>query len=475
MKYLFYILIFGLIFPLVTVAGETQIIDSLQNHLQRAKGAEKVMILIKLSELNRSVSLSDCENYAIRAINLAEKIHSDSLAGLASKSLGVSYYLLGKTPKALSYFKKGYAFFKAANNKKGISDCVNDIGLVYDAWSKYDEAYKYYKESFEIEKELKNEKGMATSLLNIGNINYYRKQYADALDDFFQAFNHFSTINNLDGIGMAYLNIGVIYNQLMDFPKAIEFLQKSQDIYSKTGDVRNLSRVLNNMADIYSEHTKKYKKALLLYDKVLQMKINIGSKVGVALVKNNLGVLYGHMDNLSMAETYFRESLKIYNNLEDKSGQCLVYYNWGLVLQASGKHKAALDKYLRSLALAKAIGLKEYINDNYKNLFKSYAALGEYGHFNKYYNLYETNRDTLAEAKLKTQVAELETRYKVKQLIKKDQNLEQKSLNQLRELRRLYVLLTIISLAFIAVIIALFFYFRLKRANSEVKNNKEQG
>ncbi len=311
------------------------------------------------------------------------------------------------------------------------------------------------------------------SLLNLGNINYYQKQYADALDDFFRALNHFTTIKDRDGMGMALLNIGVIYDQLHDFSKALEFLQKARNIYSKTGDARNLSRALNNMADIYNEHTKEYKKALLLYNKVLQIKTDLGSKVGVALVKNNMGVLYGHMENLSKAETLFRESLSLYNDLKDKSGQCLVYYNWGMILQEAGRHADAVSKFRRSLVLAKKVGFKQYINDNYKGLFKSYAALGEYEHFNNYFDLYESSRDTLAKQKQQARVAELETRYKVKQLIKKGQNLEQKSLDQVKKLRRLHALLTIVSLALIAVIIAVFFYFRLKKVNSEVENRAE--
>ncbi len=466
--------VFIIVMPAFALAGNYHVIDSLQQRLQQVNGKEKVLLLIKLSELNRDVSLSECDSLGIQALNLAKKIHNDSLAGLAVKSLGVSCFLRGDMDKALDYFQKGYEFYKKVHFEKGISNCLNNKGLVYEGWSQFDTAYYYYKQSYDIERELKNKNGMATSLINMGNINFYRKHYVESQKDFFQALKLFTQLQNTTGMGMAYLSVGVIYNELGEYGQALDYLKKSRDIYLKDNDEWNLSRSLNNMADIYNEQLKEYKKALLLYRKVLELKTKLGSKVGIALVKSNLGVLYGHMENITKAEEYFKESFQLYHELKDTSGLCLVYYNWGNALQEAGKHRRALKKFHKGLLLANQIGYYEIESQTYKSLFKSYAALGDYDRFNRYYAKYEATKDSLNLSKQHNQISELEIKYKVKQLVEKGQSLEQKSIQQAKELRKLHVLLAILSSVLVLLVVVWILIKQLKIVNQEVEKKKNE-
>jgi tetratricopeptide (TPR) repeat protein len=467
MKKMIVFFIVILLLPGYSHAGGQHHIDSLKQQIPKVSGGEKIMLLIQLSEMSRDISLTDCIHYGQEAITLAANEHKDSLAGLASKSMGVSYFLRSDLRDALQYFKKGLAFYKKAKSRKGTSNCLNNMGLVYESWAQFDTAYNYYKRSFDIEKALGNEKGMATSLINMGNINYYRKNYVDAQDDFFQALELFTRQNNATGMGMAYMSVGVIYNELGEYQQALDFFEKSRKIYLKNKDDWNLSRVLNNMADIYNEQFREYSKARLLYEKVLELKTSLGSKVGIALVKSNLGVLYGHMGDVSKAVTYFRESAQLYTQLKDTSGLCLNLYNWGTVLQEAGKQHQAVRKFQEDLKLATKIGYVEIENQTYKRLFKSYAALGNYELFNQYYALYEAGMDSLATERQHQQIAELETKYKVKQLVEKGQSLEQISIRQAKELRQLYLILALLVSLVVLAVIAWILVKRLRKERDE--------
>ncbi len=442
-------------------------VDSLKQQLSKVQGEKKIVLLIQLSEMNRNLSVTSCIDYAQQAITLAQQEHRDSLAGLASKSLGVSYFLRSNLDDALRYFKKGLGFYETARSKKGASNCLNNIGLVYESWSQFDTAFYFYKRSFDIEKTLGNEKGMATSLINLGNINYYRKHYVDAQESFLQALELFTKQHNSTGMGMAYMSIGVIYNELGEYKHALDFFEKSKDIYLKNNDDWNLSRVLNNMADIYNEHYRQYGKALQLYEKVLGLKTQLGSKVGIALVNSNLGVLYGHMGDAARAARYFDASAKLYEQLKDTSGMSLNFYNWGAALQESGNHRQAIYKLTKALNLAREIGYSEIEHQSYRRLFKSYAALGDYAHFDRYYALYEESIDSLGAARQHRQLAELETKYKVNQLLAKGQSLEQQNLQQARELRELHILLALLASLFVLAVIAWFLVRRLKKVRDE--------
>jgi tetratricopeptide (TPR) repeat protein len=266
---------------------------------------------------------------------------------------------------------------------------------------------------------------------------------------------------------MAYNSLAIIYSQTGDFHKALSYLEKAKEIYSVTGNVRKLSRVLNNMADIYNDHFKEYKKAELLYGKVLKIKEELGDKEGIALVKCNLGVLYGHMGNLSLALKYFAESWNLYQETGNKTGLSMVHQNKGKALMEAGLHKEALKEFQKSLAISTKVGLKDYTINNYQEIFKCYAALGDYNNFNKYYNLFEQTRDTITERIQNIRIAELEAQYKIDSLLQEKKDLLEESKHKEIQIRRFYLLSIGLSLVVIILILALILYKKAKKENEK--------
>ncbi len=443
--------------------------DSLLRALDNAHGKEKISILIKLSEQNRDKSVYASKKYNKEAFQLAQKAGDANMMGLASKSMGVSYYYWGDMKKAFDYFKAGLQYYKKGGDREGQSNCLNNIGLVYERWAIFDSAAYYYKASYNIEKELKNVEGAATSLINMGNIDYYRKDYKGALNNYFHALQNFTIKNDRQGMAMAYNSLSIIYTQLDNFSTALEYLKKAKNIYTNTGDNLRLSKVLNNMADIYNDHFKEYKKAKLLYERVLRIKEELGLKAGVALVKSNIGVLYGHMGNLSQALKYFDESRKLYEEIGDKTGLSMVYQDMGRALLEAGYYKKALKEFQKSLAISTKVGLKDYTINNYEGIFKSYAKLGQYKNFNKYYNLYEQSVDTASKKPGKAQIAEMKARYKIDSLLKRSRDLKAENIRKAVKLKRYHILSITLVLVVILLVLILILY---KRAKDETKKYK---
>ena len=454
-----------LLFPTLLQAQNLSVSDSIQQLLSTVHGKAKVSLLIKLSEQNRDKSVYNSKKYNEEAFVISQKYGYKNLMGLSRKSMGVSYFYWGDMKNAFSYFKDGLHFYRQSGNREGQSNCLNDIGLVYEGWANFDSAARYYKASFLIEKALNNKKGEATSLINMGNIDYYRKDYNGALADYFKALRKFIQANNKQGMAMAYNSIAIIYTQVGDFNKALGYLEKAREIYSVTRNSRKLSRVLNNMASIYSDHFKKYKKAKILYEKVLQIKENLGDKEGIALVKSNLGVMYSNMENLSVALKYFDESQKIYVETENKAGLSMIYQNKGKTLLQAGSYNLALKEFNKSLAISLKVGLRSYTINNYLGIFKCYAALGKYKNFNKYYSLYEQSRDTITGKLEKIRIAELEAHFKIDTLLQQRKRLKEESRRKEIKIRRYYFLS--IGFFIIVVILAFILYRKAKKESKK--------
>lgn len=470
MKRSVFIISFLLLVSKILSAENVSTIRDIQRELLHSQGTQRVDLLIRLSKAYRTISYHDCLKYGNEAILEANRLHSPTMAGLASKSLGVSSYLSGNLKDAFKNFEKGLKYYKQAGDKKGISNCLNDIGLVYESWSKFDESADYYQQSLTIEKQLGDPKGIATSLINLGNINYYRKAYQQALENYIQALQIYTVLKDFNGMGSAYNSEAIIYQELGEFNKSRDYLEKAREIYVKAGDKINLSKVLNNLADIYDMHFKKYKKALFLYEQTLTLKEETDNKIGVALVKCNLGALYGKLGNFSIAFPLLQESYNMYQELNDKSGQVMVLYNEGIIFQQSGKFKKALKYFQKGLKLARKIGYVDYVQKFNESSFICYAALGEYTNFSKYYGLYNASRNSLINHLEKQKTAEIEDHFKVKELTQKDKILKGVSQHQSEQIRKYQMISAIFAVAIIILLLAIIFYRKLKK-NKEIDSN----
>ena len=458
-----------LLLPAFLQANSVSSADSIQQVLDTIHGKARVSLLIKLSEQNRDKSDYSCKKYGEEAFTISKENGYKNLMGLSRKSLGVSYYYWGDMKNAFKYFKEGLIYYRQSGNKEGQSNCLNNIGLVYGGWAKFDSAAHYYRASYLIEKELNNVEGEATSLINLGNICYYRKDYHGALTNYFQAMNKFSQAKDKMGTAMSYNNLAIIFTAIGNYKKALEYLDESRVIYSAIGATRKLSQTLNNMADIYCIHFKEYKKAKTLYEQVLKIRKEYGDKEGVALVKSNLGVLYGHLDNLSKALEYFGESMVIYKEIGDKAGQSMVYQNKANALKDAGLFHQALRNFQESLALSLKIGMKSYTIQNYLGIFKCYAAMGEYKNFNKYFSLYEQNKDTITDKLEESRIAALEAQYKIDTLLRQRDRLKNESTRKEIKIERYYTISIGLSLLVVLLVLILILVKRAKKEEEKYK------
>ena len=110
---------FFMLLPLLLTAAKESSSDSLAQLLDKTEGQAKISLLIQLSEQNRDKSVYDCKEYFNKAFSLARKLNDKNMMGLASKSMGVSYFYWGDMKKAFQYFKKGLEIMNKAATKKG--------------------------------------------------------------------------------------------------------------------------------------------------------------------------------------------------------------------------------------------------------------------------------------------------------------------------------------------------------------------
>jgi len=139
-----------------------------------------------------------------------------------------------------------------------------------------------------------------------------------------------------------------------DIEKALDYAQQALQISTDIGDVQ--SRVNSNLllSDIFWIKTN-YKEAM--YRAIKAGEISKKNDAQNALARSYLmiGVIYSSIDNYSKSSEYYFQSLKIFQEIEDKKYEGIVLNNIGNVFSDQKKYDKAAEYFEEALSIARDV------------------------------------------------------------------------------------------------------------------------
>ena len=400
---------------------------------------------------------------------------------------------------ALFLFIIAFGYFEdaKANNIDSLKVELNSSAIPHDSLAILESLTKYYQD------------------ISFDSTFYYGKAAITIAEKF----------NDTASLAGVYKHFGTSCYYAALYEKALEYSQKSNELFRAINDLNGLAKTYNNMGVIY-EVSGKYDIALEHYNNSVKIwdRINEGSPDGpetkkiIANLYNNIGIVYANIGENEKAKEYYNKSYTIAKQYDDKKCMSQALSNRGNVLFAEKEYQKALedlfeslrliesldDKYSlvismgaisdvylelknydkahlylnRALSIAKEIKANELIKNAYKGLYLVNKETGKHETALKYQTLYYQLNDSIYSLESKNRIAELQNKYKFE---KKEQKIklleaEQKLNNmQLRNSRIWMLVLVggiIVSLFFLGLI-----YFQMlqkKQANKKlVKKNLE--
>lgn len=193
---------------------------------------------------------------------------------------------------------------------------------------------------------------------------------ADALHRYAQRHNY------PKAAATGYSLQGIAYHFLGNYPRALEYYQKSLTIQVELRNKKGTALVLNNIGNIYFTQDN-YPRALEYYEKSLAIREEIGEKQGIAATLNNIGGIYNNQSDYPRSMEYYQKSLAIKEDIGDYQGVANSQYNIGNVYHKQGDYPRALEYYEKSLAMGEEIGDKRIIISNLTNIGFVYTSLGK--------------------------------------------------------------------------------------------------
>ncbi|MDD2549959.1 MAG: tetratricopeptide repeat protein [Bacteroidales bacterium] len=329
--------------------------DSLQLLLREAERAEKVDILLQLSEIQTREEAG--LNFATDAYDLALSLKDKHSQAEALYYLGRHYYENYNDINAIDFYRKSLDISKELKDNTNIIRTSISIGRSYYYLDSLRKAESFAEQAIELAIQIGDRVQQSEALLNIAEI--YDKEYKqeDALGYIFQALEVLKGVDEPKSLAVVYSSLGKQYYNLGEFKKSIEYYHKEIETRELIKDIRGLAlsyywlgrthRIIGN-----------FQLALEQYQKSLKYSEQQNDRKFIAINSTEIGFIY---ENLS------RTALAVEENR--------VNYT-----KALSFHQAALDIYTEDDDLVKIAESTNNIANTY-SLLATNQFVARYGEF----------------------------------------------------------------------------------------------
>ncbi|HEX2786960.1 MAG TPA: tetratricopeptide repeat-containing sensor histidine kinase [Ignavibacteria bacterium] len=309
-----------------------------------------------------------------------------------------NYLYLGDMTKALSYIRESLKIRKQKNNKKGIAQCYNSMGLFYNNMGNYFLASRYYLKSLKISRTLPDSADLKNVLNNLAVMYMNVKKYDRAIKILEENISHLGKDStDLSKLATCYCNLGNVYTHLHDYKTALKYLELGDSISIKINN--NINRVQS---------------------------------------LNHLGVLHEHKKDYENAEKYFKISLEISNKIGYQNGFLTNYSNLASMYIKTCRFDKAIAMLNKNLVIAKKMKALNILKESYQMLSQVYKINKDHKNAYKFLEKYNKIIEQLNKKKvslrtksllLENEVEMQETELKIsdeknKKLIELSENLD---------------------------------------------------
>lgn len=239
-----------------------------------------------------------------------------------------------------------------------------------------DSALSYYQQALDLALEAGMKHEEARLRNKIGYTHYILGNYDFALTYFVNALELHRALHNDVGISTSLNSIGLIYEAQVNYPKALEYQWNSIVYSERTGSSERLNSNYFNLSIIH-DHLGNFDSALYYLNKSVAISKAEKDNTMLCMALNRMGEVNLHKNDLSQAESNFRNSLQQIpsSNLWEA---CFSYAGLSQVYSKQGKYDESIAYGLKSFNLANQLNSKWDIARSAGILYEVYKKKSDF-------------------------------------------------------------------------------------------------
>jgi CHAT domain-containing protein/Tfp pilus assembly protein PilF len=286
----------------------------------------------------------------------AEKLIADSLYAAGTKIRGNEK----DRDKAIEYYKKAINLYRQIGDERGEAEILGGFGLIYSSFDN-ETSLDYYRQAL-VKREKVDDRLLIGNTRSSMGSTYYSplKDYPSALKYLTKAEEIRIEIGDSAKLGQTVLVLASVYEHLGQFEKAIEYYKRSYELNNKSGDMDRVAQALLNTGIILNG-LGRYTEALEYIDSSLNISKTHNNLTAAGDALNQLGLVYYKLGDYKAALDRYMEVIKIATEQNDSWGLAGAYNNLGILLQNSGRAEKSIEYYENALKIYEELGERESV------------------------------------------------------------------------------------------------------------------
>lgn len=202
----------------------------------------------------------DAEYYFNQALENSIRINDKNLEALSLTELANSYFIIRKLTEAKRNCLNALAIFETLNNKDGLGNAYNTLGIIYREQKEFNKAGTQFNNALVNYESVGNLNQIALVYQNVATVFYANKKYQNALNYLLRS-NEISKTNGVEiPIFENFRLISKIYNELGQTQKALEYMQ----LYVELKDSNALRQSVSKIAELNELYRAEQRDRLIL-------------------------------------------------------------------------------------------------------------------------------------------------------------------------------------------------------------------
>ena len=340
-------------------------------------------------------------------------------------------------------------------------------GLLFYFKSAYEQASDYFIKSEHYFKKADMHGKAAGMLSNQAVLQELQGNYQEAINMYLESATYFSDAFDSLSLAKVYTNIAVVYQE-MGFPdKSLSYNMMGLKIRKHKQDTLASATNLNNIGVLYDELYHQPDSALHYYQQAVTIyrRYNKLDKWGYAL--NNTARIHIEQKNNLLASKELTLAYALMDSIDNPDGKAKVLRNQGELSFAAMNNQNAMEAFKQAFLFFKKAKDKKSMLEVSELLSNIYLAGGNYHEATAYMEIRNQIKDSLMSAESKSIIAEMETRYQVREKNKAISLLElQDELNR-RMIRHQVWLITLLGVIFLLILLVFLFNFNRNKLKQQ--------
>ncbi len=185
---------------------------------------------------------------------------------------------------------------------------------------------------------------------------------------------------------------------------------------SENKDWRGASEALNQVAFVYWNNNH-YSSAADYYERSLELNKRVANENGIAMLNNNLGMLYADLGLYERSLECFRKTFASRKSNQEKVGIISASINMSVVLNNLERYDESVEYLLEALGISREMYDEEQMRSVYGMLSETYEKIGDVDKSLQYFELYRSFHEEINRRKITEINQELESERVEKELL----------------------------------------------------------